>query len=150
MILKPSFLDSNIKLEIFIHYPGHLLRSFDTERLESQFSTLQDKKFEFRVSQTTILRKRSVPYNHCNNNIEDHDRFLLQSLSNDTGCIPPYWKSIIGGYSNLSKCSSPEKLKKVQALIKNYKKILESRDAPCLDMFSSIMSKEAVHNDIKL
>ena len=150
LILKPSLLYSNTRLEVFIHYPGHLLRSFDTPRLELQFSTLQDKKFEFTVSQTTILRKRSVKYNHCNNNIEDHDRFLLQSISNDTGCVPPYWKGIIGGYSSLSKCSSPEQLRKVQVLSKNYKKISESRDAPCLDMFNSIMMKEAVHNDIKL
>ena len=150
LLLRPSFLDSNIKLKIFIHYPGHLIRSFDSPRFETLLSRVQNKKLGFRISQTTLLRKRSVQNNSCDKKIEDHDRFLLESLSNDAGCVPPYWKNIVRRLTSLRECTTPEQLKKIYDLHKDYKKILENHDTPCLDMFNSITSMKAMHNDMKM
>ena len=70
-------------------------------------------------------------------NIDDHDRFLLKSISNETGCVPPYWKGIIDTYTGLKECISPEEFKRIHDLTPDYNTILEDREAPCVDMFSS-------------
>ena len=150
VLLDLSSVDSNTKLEIFIHHPGQLLRSFDTPRLATVLTKVQGNAVNFRVSQTTLLRKRSVQNNPCNKNIDDHDRFLLESLVNDTGCVPPYWRNIIDTYPSLSECSSPEQLKKIYSLIKDYSKILEDREAPCLNMFSSAVWNEEGRDDLEI
>ena len=36
------------------------------------------------------------------------------------------------------ECRSPEQFKEIHNLTKDYKKIKEGRDVPCLDMFSSV------------
>ena len=108
------------------------------------------KAIKFRVSQTTLLRKRSVQNDPCNNKIENHDKFLLKSVSNDSGCVPPYWRSIIGNSSSLEICNSPEQLKKIYDITKYYKKILDDYDAPCLDMFTSAVWNEQGNNDSTL
>ena len=145
--LDLSFLDSNVRFKFFIHYPGQLFRSFDTPRLATTTSLdVYKTSLDFKVSQTTLLRKRSVKNDYCNKNIVDHDRFLLKSISNDTGCVPPYWKGIIGTPSNLMECRSPEQFEKAHDLIKDYKNIIEAREGPCLDMFTSVAFIKANSN----
>ena len=152
LAIRPSYLNSNTRLKVFIHYPGQLLRSVDTPRLETLLSGVQDDKVSqtLSVSQTTLLRKRSIKNDPCNKNIVDHDRFLLESLSNDTGCIPPYWKNIIGILSNQRECSSPEQLKKIHDLTKDYKKVLEDRDTSCLTMFNSVVWSKEEPDDLRI
>ena len=152
LTLDPSYLNANTRLKVYIHYPGHLLRSYDTTRLETLLSSVQadDVPQIFSVSQTTILRKRSVQNYRCNENIDDHDRFLLQSLSNDIGCVPPYWRNIIGSSSSLTECSSPEKLREIYEITMNYQKVLEYLEAPCLDMFSSAVWSKGEHDDSEI
>ena len=149
LVVDMSFLEYNSKLKLFIHYPGQLLRSFDTPRLEISLDRIQNEALRISVSQTTLLRKRSVQYDSCNNNISDHDLFLLESVTNVAACIPPYWRNIIGTSSNLIECSSPEQLKKVHDLTKDYKNILEDRDTPCLGMFSVVVWNEGRQDDSK-
>ena len=152
LTLGPSYLDSNTILKVFIHLPGQLLRSIDTPRFSTILSKVQDDKVTqtLSVSQTTLLRKRSVQNNPCNRNIADHDHFLLESLSNDTGCIPPYWRNIIDTSSILRDCSTPKELKAIYELVKDYKKILEDRDTPCLDMFTSVVWSKKVYDDFEI
>ena len=140
VLLDLSFLDSNPGLKVFIHYPGQLLRSFDTPRLDTPTALdVYRTSLDFKVSGTTLLRKRSVQNDPCRKNIADHDRFLLEVISNDTGCIPPYWIAIIGTTSSLTKCRSPEQFKRVYEVSKDYKKVSSmSEVAPCLDMFTSV------------
>ena len=123
---------------------------FDTPRLATVLTKVHGNAVNFRVSQTTLLRKRSVQNNPCNKNIDDHDRFLLESLVNDTGCVPPYWRNIIDTYPSLRECSSPEQLKKIYSLIKDYNKILKDREAPCLNMFSSAVWNEEERDDLEI
>ena len=152
LTLGPSYLDSNTILKVFIHLPGQLLRSIDTPRFSTILSKVQDDKVTqtLSVSQTTLLRKRSVQNNPCNRNIADHDHFLLESLSNDTGCVPPYWRSITGISSSLRECSSPEQLQKISDLTKDYKKVLTDHETPCLDMFTSAVWSKEEHGDLKI
>ena len=128
------------------------MRSIDTPRFSTILSKVQDDKATqtLSVSQTTLLRKRSVQNNPCNRNIADHDHFLLESLSNDTGCVPPYWRSITGISSSLRECSSPEQLQKISDLTKDYKKVLTDHDTPCLDMFTSAVWSKEEHGGLKI
>ena len=75
---------------------------------------------------------------------------MLESVINETACVPPYWRNIIGTLSNLEECNSPEQLKNVHELTKDYKKIWEHHEAPCLDMFNSVVWNEEWYDDSKI
>ena len=138
LMLDDSSLDSKTRLKLFFHYPGQLLSSFDTPSVDDPVSSVRGRMVTLKVSQTTLLRKRSVKKHPCNKKIEDHDRFILESVSNDTGCIPPYWRSIFGTKYVLKDCSSPVQLRKIHELTNNLQKIFEGYDIPCLGMFNSV------------
>ena len=155
--LDLTFLSSIARFKILIHYPGQLFRNFDYPRLEiAASSDVYNTSLDFKVSQTTLLRKRSVKNDYCNRNIADHDHFLLESIINDTGCVPPYWKNITSTPSGLVECRSPEQFKNANKLFKDYKKIIKGQEAPCLDMFTSValiknymnICEKCIHLDI--
>ena len=157
--LDVSLLQPNTKLQIFIHYPGQLIRSIDAPRLTiplhrivSPMNSLNKAKWvvNVKVSQTTVLRKRSIQTDPCNKMIDDHDQFLLKSVNTISDCIPPYWRSMIGTPSDLEECRSPEQLKNVNDIIKDYKTILEKSETPCLDMFSSVLWQRVRSQDAKI
>ena len=148
--LDVSSFEFNLRVKVFIHYPGHLLRSFDTPRIETLVTRFPGGGITLKVSQTTVLRKRSVRNDRCNEDIGDHDIYLLESVINDTHCIPPYWSNIIGATSSLEECNSPEKLKKAHELTSDYTKIWEDREAPCIDMFSSVTWNEETDHDLTI
>ena len=145
-----SFRESNTILKIFVHYPGQLLRSFDTPRISTVLSGTENSEIKLSISQSTLLRKRSVQNNPCNKNIDDHDLFLLQSVTNDMGCVPPYWKNLIGKLSNLSECKSPEQFKNLYHLTNDYNKISENRESACIDMFNSVTRIAERINDVEI
>ena len=150
LTLDMSAFNSNTKLKIFIHYPGHMLRSFDTPRIEAHVNRFLGGGVNLRISQTSLLRKRSVPNEPCNKNMYDHDLFLLQTISNDTGCIPPYWKNIISTISSLNVCSSPAELKKAHDLTTDYRQVIKDRDNPCLNMLSSVVWHQGTYENSKV
>ena len=55
LMLDLSSLDSNSRIKIFVHYPGQVIRSFDTRTFP--VSTFPDTGVTFRVPQITILKK---------------------------------------------------------------------------------------------
>ena len=72
-----SLLGSIARFKILIHYPGQLFRNFDYPRLEiAASSDVYNTSLDFKVSQTTLLRKRSVKNDYCNRNIADHDHHV--------------------------------------------------------------------------
>lgn len=66
------------------------------------------------------------------------------------GCFPPYWRNILGTSSSLTECRSPEQLSRLHDLTKDYKKIWEGRNVPCIDMFHSAMPAVGVQNDVNI
>ena len=138
LMLDDSSLDSKTRLKLFFHYPGQLLSSFDTPSVDDPVSSVRGRMVTLKVSQTTLLRKRSVKKHPCNKKIEDHDRFILESVSNDTACLPPYWRTIFGTKSSLKDCSSPVEFRKIHELTSNFQNIFEEYDTPCLGMFNSV------------
>lgn len=157
LTLETSFLDSDTRLELFVHYPGQLFRSLDIPRFNNSLAIFKDDVFDFRVSKTTVLRKRSVTKRPCNTNIGNHDHFLLELVSNETGCVPPYWMNIIGTLSSLEICSSPEQLEKIHEIINdyekgvgNYEEILDNTEVPCVHMFNSVVWNAETYPDVQI
>ena len=151
VVFDMTFRESSTILKIFVHYPGQLLRSFDNPSWTGTLLTgTHLEEILLRISQSTLLRKRSVHSDLCNNNIANHDMYLLESVINDTGCVPPYWKNIIDASSNLDKCRSPKQFKKIHRLTNGYNRILENRESPCLDMFNAASRIENRINSVKI
>ena len=137
--LDTSLLESKTELKIFIHYPGQLVRSFDSPSYTSVLDSARDKSMRFKVSQTTLLRKRSVQDQSCNEDITNHDLFLKDSVTNSTGCILPFWQAIAKTDSLVKECNSPKELKDANEIRRDFKKMLKDYEAPCIDMFSSVV-----------
>ena len=89
-------------VEIFVHYPGQLIRSLDSPSwTHSNFNSYQGHTFIFRLSQGTLIRKRETRHSPCDNRIEDYDTYFQEIVVNETGCIYPFWKTIAKGFRAL-------------------------------------------------
>ena len=136
------------ELQIFIHYPGQLLRSFDTPSFTTIFPKIHsNKSLVFELSRGTLARKRSDSNHPCNNEIQDHDIYLQSAVSKHIGCIPPYWKGRLPDDGRLGECKSLAKLKDAYRHIKNYQQELPSYDIPCEDLYVSTMYHMEVTDD---
>ena len=123
----------NVDIQIFIHYPGQLWRSLDMPSFTTSISNYKvDKNLLFKVSQGTILRYRPDSNSPCDEEINDYDAHLEGHISNETGCIHPFWKMHPKEPSNLGECTSPEELQNVSLQIEKYDK------KSCVDMFKSV------------
>ena len=136
--LDVPFLDFNTVVDVIIHYPGQLMKNLDNPSLTSESDVMKDKGLQLKISDTTVLKKRSVKGQLCSNNIADYDTYFHEAMINKIGCIPPFWMKRMKDTSRLKECTSPEKLWKVNDLIGNYKIMLDEIEAPCVDMFNSI------------
>ena len=137
--LQPFSLFDDTQIEIFIHYPGQLIKSLAYPSFYSSFSEYHwDKLLEFKISQGTLLRKRPDSIDPCNPDIEDYDTYIMVEASNLLDCIPPYWTRKIPIDFKRDTCSDPNKLRKANHLIENYKEHLPSLEQPCLEMFNAI------------
>ena len=126
------------ELQVFIHSPNQLIRSFDKPKYEAKFeylmSTLDGPKapklLEFTISQVKQLRKRSDSNTPCSKQVEDYDKFYQGQISQKLGCVPPYWNIDNG----LEQCTTPKKLQEAHRILSDPKSILELQDFPCNEM----------------
>ena len=101
---------------------------------------MKKHNYQIKLSQNTVLRKRSTKREACINNIVDYDLYLQDAISNEIGCIPPFWAYRMKGRPYLEECTSPEKLKKVNNMTADiYKNKLGKFQSPCVDMFNAIV-----------
>ena len=137
---KPEFQD--VVLQIYVHYPQQLLRSFHNPAFKSTLKILSKKYYrdvKISISKVTILRKRPGSNVPCDEYLENDDEKLEQQIVNRIQCTPPYWRQYIGLNSSAGICNSNYKLKRANALIGNYKNILNSYFSPCIRM--EVLSK---------
>ena len=134
--------DDHAYIEIYIHYPGQLIRSLDTPSFTSSFLEYRwNEILEIKLSQGTILRKRSNSMSPCNNEILDYDLYLQKSIcTNDKiRCIPPFWKKTLQGELDLEECTTSKQLKEIYNYVNNQKEMLSNHESPCIDMYSSFV-----------
>ena len=142
-------------IQIFIHYPGQLIRSLDKPKYSASFSyfvsTLKGDEndspniLELKISQGRTLRKRPDSYPPCNKDINNYDRNLQQKLIERLQCIPSYWKGVFRNGTNFEECTSPRTLKYAYDNISSVKNILEWNEQPCDEMI--LLSIDSVNNN---
>ena len=137
--LDTSFLELTADVEFFIHYPGQLIRSFDSPIFKSDSDDILNENLQFKVSQSTVWRQRSIDDKPCLKDIGNYDEYFQQAVSEKMGCVPPFWMNTISLTSILKECTSSGKLKEANELIRDYKRILDEIHTPCIDMFNSVV-----------
>ena len=117
-----------------------MLKSLENPIFTSPFNKYQnDKILELKLNRDTVLRKRPVATDPCNMGIENYDEYLQEAVSNETQCIPPFWKNRLNVRSNLNECTTQETLRKIHNRTMLNKKMLKDFDKPCVEMFSSVI-----------
>ena len=116
------------EMQIFIHHPGQLIRSLAIPSFTSSFQDYQhNKQLSFKMAQTTMIRKRPDYNDPCNSAMQDYDKYLMNVVINETGCIPPYWKEIVQDIPRFTVCSSQEQLQMVYENIKDFLLLINFR-----------------------
>ena len=152
LLKDTSILHPKTNFSIYIHYPNHLIRSLASPNFKSSLKKYADlieptngtsRFLEFRLSQGTVLRKRSDATGSCRSEIVDYDRYLLEIVCKDPNisCIPPYWKDKLQNISGLPECTQQIQLKGVYDSTTSKKQIIAKHSVPCTDMYNSIVSK---------
>jgi len=133
-----SILHVVADLELFIHHPGQLIRSFDSPTFKANTSEMQKEYRQIKVSQSTVWKKRSIKGQRCLNDVDYYDQYIQQAISKNISCLPPFWKNTINLTTIPEECTSLEKLKRFNDLIHTYKSIFHEIQTPCVNMFNSV------------
>ena len=133
--------DEWVRLKIFIHHPGQVLRVFDAPTFVSTIKDFDWEKPElrFKISQVNILRKRPDANNPCDPNLSDDDHHLRTIISKKVGCIPVYWKNIMSTKLRMKTCNSPKDMEKIWTMLQNFTRIHSMYPSPCNEMKLSAM-----------
>ena len=127
------------RMLVYIHYPFQLIRSLDIASFSSSFFHYQsDKLLSFKMSQSTIVKRRSDSREACNDEIEDYDAYLIHQVVKKMNCIPSYWLEIIQEGLELQECTSPKELSRAYQYLENWQEVMESHDRPCIEMFNTV------------
>ena len=143
------------EIQVFIHSPNQLIRSFDKPKYESTFqhliSTLNgpegegSKQLEFKISQIKQLRKRSDSSNPCSKQVDDYDKYYQQQISKKLGCVPPYWKQMMPNEELFEECVTSAKLGEAHRIISDPKTVLEFAEIPCNEMI--LLSIDSINDE---
>ena len=68
------------ELQIFIHLPNQLLRSFDVPSFKAKFDQIKswNMRVELHISHVTILRKREASNDPCDDKIQNDDQKMMK------------------------------------------------------------------------
>ena len=146
---------NDTEIQVFIHSPNQLIRSFDKPKYEATFQYLMStlngpesegsKQLEFKISQIKQLRKRSDSSNPCSKQIEDYDKYYQQQISRELGCVPPYWKQMLTDKEQLDECTTPAKLREAHRILSDPKKFLKFEEFPCNEMI--LLSIDSINDE---
>ena len=146
----------NVIFKTYIHYPGHLIRSFHKPNFESSIrsitrgsaadSTMWEKILKLTLSQVLVLRRRQDSNEPCDPENNDDDSKVKLEIIKLSGCVPTYWKKNLIDERIIEKfddCESPRQLHEIADHIKNYENVLLSYTLPCVEMtVLSLLDKE--------
>ena len=93
----------------------------------------------FDLSQVTLLKSRHDAKSPCNQNTLDEDIQILETVMNQTGigCIPIYWKSIIGNKLNYQECTTDLQYRMIAETtgdFVSFERVRSSLNPPCTEM----------------
>ena len=137
--LMKNVIYKESEIQIFIHYPGQLIRSFDTPVFSSRFSEYQyDMLLKFKISESALVIDRPDHGLGCDITMSDYDMFLINYIVGKTKCTPPYWKKYVQGKVGLEECTSSEKLRDTHDYAIDWKQVIQKIKKPCIDMYDTV------------
>ena len=137
--LMENVLYKDTDIQIFIHYPNHLIRSLAMPSFTSSFPHYQhNKQLSFKMAQSTMIRRRPDYNDPCNSAMVDYDRYLMNVVINETKCTPPYWNGSIKDTSGFEVCLSQEQLQRVYKNLTEWESVMKGHDRPCVDMYNIV------------
>ena len=140
---KLEKFDPSVVLKLYIHYPGQLLRGLSTPVLETARRDLSYGKIQiFKISQVSILRKRTDSNIPCNDTLYDDDLQLRNEITKIAGCIPIYWNAIMPEDTNFNICKTAEDMQKINLILKNFTSIRALYQPPCNEMKLAFTNEE--------
>ena len=138
--LMDNILYRDAEIKIFIHHPRQLIRSMAIPSFTSSFPNYQHKKLlSFKISQSTVIRKRPDYREPCSKTIHDYDNYFMNMVISKTKCIPPYWKDSTQDISGLTVCTSQEQLQMVYENITDWENVMERNARPCVEMYNIVV-----------
>ena len=133
-------------MEIFVHYPNHLISSFGKAKYSTRFSHLisilnngaTPKILEFKLTELKRIKKRDDSKQPCSHQIQNYDQYLKQKISEqlieEIGCVPIYLKTQLSKHTEQRVCTSAEDLREAYKTIDDLERILEDNEFACDEM----------------
>ena len=137
-------LESAADLEVYIHHPGQLTRSFGKPdffgNLYHQTGGLDGEKnsLTFTLDQVTTLRKRPTARVPCDPYLQDDDFRFKKEVIWKVGCVPVYWKFIMPNDDSIKSCITSKEMADILHEIKSKNSMMESYGQPCTLMTTSV------------
>ena len=143
------------EMEVFIHHPQQLIRSFQDAKYKTSFEYLTSaleadsnnspKTLEFKITQVKQLRKRHTSATPCLDDIPNYDKYYEEGMIVSFGCIPPYWMRQFSNFKTLEQCTSPMQLDDAHLKIDNQERIGRLKEIPCNEMI--LLSIDNINNE---
>jgi len=155
LFILPAYIKS--ALQIFIHYPGQLLRAIATknrgykaalkvrneELIPVKETEEQDYRigYDFKLTQMSVIKRRPDAVTPCDPKPTDDARLWKEFFSSLT-CLPSYWKKFAPLNTTLASCKNISAFKKIddwtngkdQKGVDEARKIISSIAIPCNKM----------------
>ena len=154
-IITETGITYDTQMEIFVHFPNHLIQSFGKAKYSTSFSHLLStliapndttpRVLEFKLSECKRLKKRAQSNDPCSDQIANYDQYLQQEIEKHVGCAPTYIKQFLSTDSNVTECVLPNDLWKANHIIENFDTFLKKNDKPCDEML--VLTIDSVNNN---
>ena len=149
-------LYGEIEMQIFVHYPHQLIRSFEKAKYLTSLSHLMSilngtspKILEFKLTECKRIRKRHNSKEHCNPRIQNYDEYLIEKtferLMEKVKCIPIYFQATLSNKTNFTICNSSLDLKLAHQIIEDTNTVLNDNDIPCDEML--VLTIDSINNN---
>ena len=106
----PSIIPPNGRVDIYLHHPGQLMRSFGREAMKIEIKETQNNNYGdgvmFEIDFVSLLRKSADAKSPCNQSLDDEDSKIRQTMMEVIGCVPIYWVPFTDPSLGLTKCNS--------------------------------------------
>ena len=127
--------ENRVNLKIFLHHPGQFIRHKDSPVAESVlYGNDKSQKIKLTIPTITILRKRSIESNECNERPMDDAVDFREKVIAEVKCTPSYWIPLFNDSGTFRICNTSIELQRVNRFIQTPNAILSMSHVPCAEM----------------
>ena len=131
---------SKLHLHVYIHHTGQLTRSLGQPHFEIHGSEvhISNSKINLRISDTSVLRKRTNAKVSCDESLYDDDNRFRKEVINQVGCVPIYWKSITPQDAMAKLCNTSRQMSDIFNYLQRKEQVMSLYEQPCNYMKVSV------------